>query len=180
MKRIRFGGCLLTAVLLAGAAATPVTAATPAAPQSSSVQAVMNGPSVQDPTGTFRFSADSATVDSGTTLELSLTYTNKSAQAAVAAEFAYIGTPPGAFLINPLCTGPDNVPPDLCSGLGVEAGATFVGVPAGDDRTVGWTVSVPATTPAGTTLTFTPLLATDLRLLGLTTYSVPPLVITVT
>ncbi|MGD9486090.1 hypothetical protein WDH52_23075 [Streptomyces sp. TRM70308] len=178
MKRIRFGGCLLTAVLLAGAVATPA-AATPAPAQSSSARAVMNGPSVQDPTGTFRFSADSATVDSGTTLELSLTYTNKSTQAALAAEFAYIGTPPGAFLINPLCTGPGNVPPDLCSGLGVEAGATFVGVPVGDDRTVGWTVTVPATTPAGTTLTFTPLLATDLRLLGLTAYSVPPLVITV-
>ncbi|MCZ9353494.1 hypothetical protein NGM36_27635 [Streptomyces mutabilis] len=178
MKRIRLGGCLLTAALLAGAVATPA-AATPAPAQSSSARAVMNGPNVQDPTGTFRFSADSATVDNGTTLELSLTYTNKSPQAALAAEFAYIGTPPGAFLINPLCTGPDNVPPDLCSGLGVEAGTTFVGVPAGDDRAVGWTVTVPATTPAGTTLTFTPLLATDLRLLGLTAYSVPPLVITV-
>ncbi|MCK2218198.1 hypothetical protein MF672_031060 [Actinomadura sp. ATCC 31491] len=53
-------------------------------------------------------------------------------------------------------------------------------VPAGQLRTVSWTVTVPPTTPSGADLTATPVVSADVPLAGLPNlYSVPPLTVEV-
>ncbi len=139
------------------------------------------GPSVQDPAGVFVFSASDGRVSSGDVFTLTVRYTNKLGVVAVAADFDYLAVPLLAGFINPICTGPDSVPPNICAAEGVEGGVTFVTIPAGQTRTVTWSVTVPETTPSGTELTFVPIVAADVPLVGLPrTYSVPPLTVHVT
>ncbi|MGW0602283.1 hypothetical protein ACWD11_35020 [Streptomyces sp. NPDC002776] len=132
-----------------------------------------NTATVQDPTGTFKLSVTPASASVGDTVYVTLDYTNKGS-ATVQTNFGYTGSPVGSYAIG-APTG-DTV---LCGGpLIVEGGCTYPLVPGGDSRQTTWPVVITAE-PADDRISFNTFEALETRLIGQSTYFLPPLVLRV-